>query len=279
MTTFAAHDATTLAYDVIGQGSPLICLPGGPMQDAAYLGDLGGLSRHHQLILLDPRGTGQSTTPADTTSYRCDRQVDDVEALRVHLGLDQMALLANSAGANLAVLYAARYPQHVSKLALIAPSVFAVGITITAQARIEAAQLRHDEPWFDKAFAAFEAIMAGTAGDDDFLAVRPFSHGRWDAATQAWAAEQDSHRNQQAATIFSSDGAYDPDATRAALATLHAPVLLLTGEVDLGTIPSAAAEYAGLFANATLVIQPQAGHFPWRDDPDRFVATVSTFLR
>jgi pimeloyl-ACP methyl ester carboxylesterase len=106
------------------------------MQDCSYLGDLGGLSRHRRLILLDPRGTGQSATPADTTSYRCDRQIDDVEALRVHLGLDQMALLANSAGANLAVLYAARHPQRVSKLALIAPSVFAVGITITTERKL-----------------------------------------------------------------------------------------------------------------------------------------------
>src|SRR6516165_8113175 len=108
METFTAPDETRLAYNVVGRGSPLICLPGGPMQDSAYLGDLGGLSRHYQLVLLDPRGTGGSQTPADAGTYRCDRQVDDVEALRVHLGLDQVALLANSAGANLAVLYAAR---------------------------------------------------------------------------------------------------------------------------------------------------------------------------
>jgi pimeloyl-ACP methyl ester carboxylesterase len=278
MTTFAANDGTQLAYHTTGKGSPLVCLPGGPMQDSAYLGDLGGLSEHRRLILLDPRGTGESATPTDTTSYRCDRQVDDVEALRVHLGLDQMDLLANSAGANLAILYAARYPERVSKLALIAPSVFAVGITITTEARMEVARLRQDEPWFDGAITAFQAIVAGTATDDDWAAVRPFSHGRWDAATQAYAAEQDSHRNQEAAAVFSSEGAYDLDGTRTALGALMAPVLLLAGEVDLGTIPSAAAEYADLFGNAGLVVQPGAGHFPWRDDPERFVATVSTFL-
>jgi pimeloyl-ACP methyl ester carboxylesterase len=154
-----------------------------------------------------------------------------------------------------------------------------VGITITTEARLKVARLRQDEPWFDAAFAASGAIVAGRARDDDWMAVRPFSHGRWDTATQAYAAEQDSHRNQEAAAVFGSEGAYDPDTTRAALAALNAPVLLLAGEVDLGTIPSAAAEYAGLFGNASLVVQPGAGHFPWRDDPDRFVSTVSTFLR
>ncbi|WP_374005082.1 alpha/beta fold hydrolase [Streptomyces ipomoeae] len=103
MPTFSAHDGTKLAYHVFGDGPPVVCLPGGPT-DSAYLGDLGGLSAHRQLIRLDLRGTGQSATPEDTASYRCDRLVDDVEALREHLGLDRMDLLAHCAGTNLAAL-------------------------------------------------------------------------------------------------------------------------------------------------------------------------------
>jgi pimeloyl-ACP methyl ester carboxylesterase len=78
------------------------------MLDSEYL---GGLSTDRQLILLDNHGTGGSETPADSLSYRCDRLVDDVEALRRHLDLDSMDLLAHSAGAHLGVLYAVRYPQ------------------------------------------------------------------------------------------------------------------------------------------------------------------------
>jgi pimeloyl-ACP methyl ester carboxylesterase len=40
-----------------------------------------------------------------------------------------------------------------------------------------------------------------------------------------------------------------------------APVLLLAGEFDW-TTPVAAAEFADLFPNAQLVVQPGAGHFP-----------------
>jgi hypothetical protein len=50
------------------------------MQASAYLGDLGGLSAHRWLVLLDLRGTGESAIPADPATYRCDRQVDHVEA-------------------------------------------------------------------------------------------------------------------------------------------------------------------------------------------------------
>jgi pimeloyl-ACP methyl ester carboxylesterase len=57
--TFDAADGTRLACHQTGQGRPLLCLPGGPMQASAYLGDLGGLSAHRALVLLDLRGTGR----------------------------------------------------------------------------------------------------------------------------------------------------------------------------------------------------------------------------
>jgi proline iminopeptidase len=278
MPTFSAPDGTDLAYHVFGAGIPVICLPGGPMQDSVYLGELGGLSAHRQLIMVDPRGTGQSAIPGDAASYRCDRLVDDVEALREHLGLDRLDLLAHSGGANLAVLYVARHPERVGKLALITPSTMAVGIAATGESRRATARLRKDEPWFGAAFAALEAIVAGNATDDSWKAIEPFFYGRWDAAAQAHQAAQDGHRNNEAAAAFGAEGAFDPEATRAALAACNAPVLLLAGEVDLNTIPSVVAEFAELFPNAELVVQPEAGHFPWLDDADRFVATTATFL-
>lgn len=278
MDTYSAPDGTELAYRASGGGVPLICLPGGPMQDSAYLGDLGGLSAHRQLVMVDPRGTGRSATPRDVASYRCDRLVDDVEALRLHLGLDRLDLLAHSGGTNLAVLYATRYPDRVGALALIAPSPFAVGIETTGAARREAALLRKDEPWFPAAFAMLEEIVAGKATDEHWKAVEPFRYGRWDAAAQEHQAAQEGRRNLAAAAAFGAEGAFDPDATRAALAVFGAPVLVLGGEVDLNSIPSVVAEFAGLFPKAELVVQPGAGHFPWLDDADGFVRTAATFL-
>jgi len=278
MPTFSAHDGTQVAYRMNGDGKPVVCLPGGPMQDSIYLGDLGGLSMHRQLVALDLRGTGQSAIPEDLSSYRCDRLVDDVEALREHLGLARMDLLAHCAGANLAALYVARHPERVGKLALITPSTFAVGIAATGESRLEIAQLRKDEPWFGAAFAALEAIVAGNATDDSRKAIDPFFYGRWDAAAQAHQASQDGHRNEEAAAAFGAEGAFDPDATRAALAAFDAPVLLLAGEVDLNTIPSVVAEFARLFPNAELVVQPGASHFPWLDDPAGFVTSMAEFL-
>ncbi len=274
----SAHDGTKLAYHVSGKGTSVVCLPGGPMQDSAYLGGLGGLSRRLRLILLDHRGTGQSQTPTDTASYRCDYLVDDVEALREHLGLDRMTLLGHSAGANLAVLYAARHPERIGKLVLIAPSTLAVGITATSDVRREVVRLREGEPWFGPASTAFEAIQAGQATDGDWAAIAPLTYGRWDAAARAHHASGNKQRSAKAAAVFGARGAFDPPTTRAALAAFHAPVFLLAGQFDVAAPPRAVAELAGLFPNATLVTQPRAGHYPWLDDPTWFTTTTAAFL-
>ncbi|MFK0261558.1 alpha/beta fold hydrolase [Streptomyces angustmyceticus] len=275
MPTFSAPDGTQLAYRVIGDGDPLVCIPGGPT-DSAYLGDLGGLSAYRRLIVLDLRGTGRSAIPDDTSSYRCDRLVDDVEALREHLGLPRMDLLAHSAGTNIATQYAARYPDRVGKLALIGPSTRAVGMAITGETRRELAQLRKDEPWFPEAFAALQAITEGTGSD--WEAVAPFFWGRWDAtAQQHHTASQPS--NQEAVARFAAEGAFEPESTRAALAAREAPVLLLTGEFDLNSPPVSTVKFAEVFPDVTLVVQPGAGHYPWFDDADWFVAASAAFLR
>jgi pimeloyl-ACP methyl ester carboxylesterase len=80
-----------------------------PGRNPAYLGDLGGVGKlaGRELVFLELRGTGASAVPADPATYRCDRMTGDVEALRAHLGLDQMDLLGHSAGGDLAQFAAA----------------------------------------------------------------------------------------------------------------------------------------------------------------------------
>ncbi|MEV0319519.1 alpha/beta fold hydrolase [Streptomyces sp. NPDC050658] len=277
MPTLSAYDGTDLAFHEYGDGAPLICLPGGP-QDSVYLGELGGLSARRKLIMLDIRGTGQSALPGDLTSCRCDRLVDDVEALREHLGLDRVDLLGHSAGANIAVQYAARHPERLGKLLLITPSTRAVGVAIPGEARRATALLRRDEPWFPEAFEALQAIVSGNATADSWQAIAPFSYGRWDATAQAHQAAEAGQQNPAVTEAFGADGAFDPEATRAGLAAFGAPVLLVAGEFDLGAPPSAVAEVAGLFPDATFVVRPGAGHFPWLDDAEGFVGTIGEFL-
>ena len=272
---FRASDGTRLSYRRVGTGAPLVCVPGGPLLSADYLGDLGGLSHDAELILLDHRGSGASGAPADPTSYRCDRVVEDIEALRIHLGVERLSLLGHSAGANIVYRYAEQHPDRVERLVLVTPSTRALAIEISDDARSEVARSRRSEPWYPDASAALARVQTGAATAADWAALAPFSHGRWDDEVAAYDARMDAERNVEAARMFETEGAFEPVRTRAALAALDIPVLVLAGGVDVGNPVEAMAEVAALFRRGELVVQERAGHFPWRDDPATFRSLVA----
>ncbi|MFF5533787.1 alpha/beta fold hydrolase [Streptomyces cinerochromogenes] len=276
MPAFTTTDGTRLAYHLRGAGEPLAVLPGGPMRASAYLGDLGGLTAHRRLALLDLRGTGDSQVPADPATYRCDRMVEDVEVWRAHMGLEHMDLLAHSAGAALAMLYAARHPHRIRRLLLITPNPSALGLRATPEDRLAAARLRADEPWFAQAFPAFRAWLEGEAEFDDVFL--PFFHGRWDDTARAHTDAELEETNEEAGERYFADGAFTPDATRTALAALTTPVLVYAGEVDGGPRPDLARRTADAFPNAECTVQPGAAHYPWLDDPEWFVRRTLAFL-
>ncbi|MCT9005779.1 alpha/beta fold hydrolase [Streptomyces rhizosphaerihabitans] len=278
MPVFTAPDGTRLAHHTRGEGEPLLCLPGGPMRASAYLGDLGGLTRHRRLCVLDLRGTGDSALPADPATYRCDRQVDDVEAFRAHLGPDRVDLLAHSAGGDLALLYAVRHPRRVRTLTLVTGRARALGVDFTAEHRAEGAARRTAEPWFESAHEAYGRIWAGTATDADLDAATPFFYGRWDATARAHAATEVEQTNEEAADRYAAPGAFRPAAARAVAAGWDARVLLVAGELDSGPLPRVAAAVADLFPSAELAVLPGCGHFPWLDAPEAFRETVAGFL-
>jgi pimeloyl-ACP methyl ester carboxylesterase len=275
---FASYDGTEIGYRVAGDGPPLVCLPGGPGRAAEYLGDLGGLDRSRRLIMPDIRGVGLSADPADPATYRVDRLVGDVESLRGHLGLEQMDLLAHSAGGVLATLYAAAYPQRLSRLILVTPGLAAVGVDNPPEQFRAALARRQAEPWYPAAVAALERIMAGEPTMDAYRASRPLFYGRWDDAARAHATVGISERHQPARDGYFAGAALDPAATRAALKGLTAPVLLYAGDLDALVTPAAVGEAAAAFNDAVVVVQQGAGHFPWLDDPAAFTAAITQFL-
>ena len=100
-----ARDGTRLGMHVIGDGPPLVCVPGGPGRASEYLEDLAGLSETYSLLRFDLRGTGESELPEDRESLSFPRLADDVEDIRMASGLETIDLLAHSAGCFVALVY------------------------------------------------------------------------------------------------------------------------------------------------------------------------------
>ncbi len=193
MPTFTTYDGTELTCRVVGNGNPLVVVPGGPLRATRYLGDLGGFGPEQELVMLElpPR--------------RVDEIVADVDALREHLGVDRLDLLAHSAGGDLALLYAAAHPDRVRKLALITVGASAVGIDVSDDVFRAALQRRSAEPWFDEAHAAILAWDAGDASRANRAAAMPFFYGRWDEVAQAHAAAAPDERDPDSAATYYAD--------------------------------------------------------------------------
>lgn len=73
--------------------------------------------------------------------------------------------------------------------------------------------------------------------------------------------------------------AFRQDDLRARLPEITAPTLLLWGDQDQITPPSAARTLAAALPDARLVLLPDCGHAPMIERPDAFVAATAAFVR
>jgi len=280
MPAFASYDGTTLAYTVLGEGpSPLVCLAGGPGFPGRYFEDLAGLADVRPLLLLDTRGTGHSELPADPSSMRFDRLAADLEALREHLQLTQLAVLGHSGGAITAQAWAAQHPASVERLVLLTPSDHLQGGTRSDVPEIRATFA--GEPWYPEAAEAAELLEDAPPSQAAQLrrAVLPFQYARWDEAAQDHAARLEpllSKRAQAGYIAGADEVSYDELA--AGLAQVAAPVLVVAGTRDAVTGRAAAELVARAFSNAEIAWVEGAGHLPWVDDPGGFRAAVDPFV-
>jgi pimeloyl-ACP methyl ester carboxylesterase/DNA-binding CsgD family transcriptional regulator len=119
-----APDGVRIAYAVHGSGPPLV-------RTATWLTHLEfdwespvwrhwlvGLAERHTLLRYDERGCGLSDRDVEDLSL--DARVADLEAVIDAAGFDRIALLGMSQSGPVAIAYAARHPDRVSKLALFA---------------------------------------------------------------------------------------------------------------------------------------------------------------
>jgi proline iminopeptidase len=109
-----------LYFREIGAGPPLLVLHGGPDFNHSYLlPDLDRLSRSFRLIYYHQRGRGRSSGAVAPEDIGLDSEMDDVDRVRGHFGLDAVSVLGHSWGGLLAMEYATRHPDRVSRMILL----------------------------------------------------------------------------------------------------------------------------------------------------------------
>jgi proline-specific peptidase len=275
---FAAPDGRNLAYVRTGTGPLLVVHPGGPGFSTTYLGDMAGLGDRHTLVILSPRGTGESDRPADPAAYHLDDYVSDLEALREHLGLEQMQLLGYSHGGVVAQAYALAKPERVSRLVL-AVTLARFGPEQEAATKAGREQ-RSGNDWYQDAIAASGEEM-GSATDeqvrDNAMRGMPFYFSSFGPAEAAYVETFRSDLiNGDAQRAF---GAELPTLDlRNALARITAPTLVITGEDDFICGPVCAHEISAAIPGAREVIVAGAGHMVVFEQRRAFHDEVAAFL-
>ena len=174
-----AGDGIRLAYAVTGDGPPLVRAAnwmthlGYDVESPVWRHWVRDMSAHHTFIRYDERGCGLSDWDAEDFTF--DDWVADLESVVDAVGLDRFPLLGVSQGGAVAVAYAARHPEQVTRLVLC--GAYARGRAVRAQGEDEkrAAALDldlarvgwgRDDPAFRQVFAA-QFLPDGTRADWD----------------------------------------------------------------------------------------------------------------
>ncbi|RJP52507.1 MAG: alpha/beta fold hydrolase [Anaerolineaceae bacterium] len=141
MITFKYQD-TTLAYERLGRGAPLVLIHGFPLDHSIWDEVTPLLSSTFDLILPDLRGFGESVSSAPAWTMR--DLADDLAALLDHLGLESAFLAGHSMGGYVTLAFADAYPQRVRGLALVSSQAAADAPEKRSARHAQARQIAED---------------------------------------------------------------------------------------------------------------------------------------
>jgi proline iminopeptidase len=285
-TRMLAHIRDTAIYfDVDGVGlAPVgpamverptaFVIHGGPGGDhSAFKTAFQPLTADMQLVYFDHRGQGRSQRD-DPSRYTLDENVEDMEALRLHLGCGPIVSIGTSYGGMVAMAHAARYPDSVSHLVLIVTAAHA-GFNARARAIV-------DERGTPAQIAVCEQLWAGGLNTDAKLREFYAIMGPLYSTTHDPMAPPSRSRGILAPDAlnqaFSPGGFLQSYDLRPELAAITAPTLILAGRHDWICPPEFSEEIHGLIKGSTFRVFEQSSHSIRSDEPEAMRATIAAFV-
>jgi pimeloyl-ACP methyl ester carboxylesterase len=223
------------------------------------------LESRHRIVRFDLPGNGLSD-PDPEGDYSDERSHKLIVALMDSLGVVKVGIAGHSIGGRLAWTFAARHPQRVDRLVLVAPDGFASpGFEYGRAAEVPAsmALMRYvlPEPLLKMSLAPAYA---------DPAVLTPALTTRYHEMMLAPGARQAMLARMRQTVLT------DPVPL---LRGIQAPTLLIWGEQD-AMIPFAnAADYLGALPNARLSALPGVGHLPQEERAAQGLEALSGFLR
>ncbi len=206
----ATVNGVQLAYQVFGEGPPLVLLHGGFGSVEMFGPNVELLAARRQVIGVDLQSHGRS--PATDRPMRFETMADDIAALIKELGLDRAAIMGFSLGGATALRTAIQHPAVVERLVLVSTPFKRQG-------------------WHPEMTAGMDAMGPETAG---FLMQSPMYQAYQQVAPRVedWPVLV-----SQVAEVLKVDYDWADE-----IPALSAPVMLVIGDAD-GLPPSHAVEF------------------------------------
>lgn len=262
------------AYVKVGSGPAVLLLHGLGCDHTTWDPVIGRLAEHYTVIAPDLLGHGQSDKPR--ADYTVGGYANGMRDLLTILGIDKVTVVGHSFGGGVAMQFAYQFPERTERLVLVnagglGPEVNALiraislpgwdtvmaGLTLPAVRHVNLAILRTLSRLGPRALrdlGEMAEIYDGFKDPAFRRAVRSLTHAVVD-------------RKGQVVTM--ADRAYLTEAM---------PLLVIWGEDDHVIPPSHAGRAAMMAPAARIEVLADAGHFPFKDHPDRFADIVLDFM-
>ncbi|HEX6057003.1 MAG TPA: alpha/beta fold hydrolase [Intrasporangium sp.] len=266
-------DGVRVAYATVGEGSPLV-------RSAHWVTHLDydwyspvwrhwidGLSRNRMLVRYDERGCGLSDHDPEDLSM--DAFVRDLETVVDDLGLERFPVLGLSQGGPIAVEYAVRHPERVSRLILAGAFVTGRLVRATSPELLREAEIQQ------------ELIRAGWGRDDPSFRLYFSSTFMPDAPPQLWSdfAEQMRRTTSAENALRLNQACMETEVTQAA-SRITVPTLILHGRGDMVIPFEQGREFAALIPGSRFIPLDTRNHLMRPDEPawEVFLREVDAFL-
>jgi proline iminopeptidase len=270
----------------VGQGQAIVVVHGGPDFDHSYfLPELDRLADAFRLLYYDQRGRGRSAEGVRLEDVSLASEIDDLDRVRSHFGLESVAVLGHSWGGVLAMEYAVRRPDRVSHLVLMGTGPASVddwrslresfALRRPAEDRLEMEAIAATDAYargdVDAEADYYRAHFRMTLRQPDeleALVARLRAHFTADGVLLARAIEHQLYEE----TSESADFDLFP-----ALWRLDVPTLVLHSEHDFVPV-ELAARIADAVPGARLTVLPGCGHFSYLEAPELVFDELTRFF-
>lgn len=287
---FADLRDTKIYFDIEGAGlvpdgdcmrerPAAMVIHGGPGGDhSGFKPTFSALTDRMQLVYFDHRGQGRSglaDPSADASRFTLDENVEDMEALRRHLGLGPVVSIGTSYGGMVAMAHAARYPDAVSQLILIVTASHG-GFIPRAEAivreRGSAEQQRACETLWAGGFRSREELR------HYYAVMAPLYARRHDPSAAAAGGARAIHTPEPINRAFGPEGFLRRFDLRPELGRITAPTLILAGRHDWICPVEFSEEIHQLIQGSDLRVFEHSSHSIRSDEPEALLDAIRGFL-